>query len=154
MGDSKTSTRHQANIEERRDLAYQLYLGGATYREIGERLGLTVSGTQSLVRRALELRRDEQLKNREAMRTILVDRSERLFRAHYSKALKSDDGAISVKHGEFCLKLLDRLAKLTGADAPTQTEITVRTRTEVDDEIAKLAARLTEVAGSAPTPHE
>ena len=47
-----------------------------------------------------------------------------LIRAHYPNAVGTKDKPGSIKSAEFVLKVAERRAKLTGADAPARTELT------------------------------
>ena len=113
----------------------QLRSAGATFREIGETLGIDPTWARTLVIRALEA---SQYEAADLMRTQEGVRLDRLQRAHWAQALGGDAKASAV-----VLRCMDRRARLFGLDAPVQAavEVTVTT-SEIDAEVQSLVRLL------------
>lgn len=111
----KSSTKAEA--------AVALFLFGASYTEIKNQLGYSSAHrARNAVERALAASADSE-DDRDKARTIIRKQLRRLLAAHMPQA-------VDVKHKEQLaysartLAIIDRLAKLDGADAPTQIQIT------------------------------
>ena len=98
----------------RRLQAIQLRMGGASYRAIAERLG--VSDAQAFNDVKAELAKIAKLTSAEAehVRTIELERLDAMTLALWSKAEQGDQGAI-----DRLLRVMERRSKLMGLDAPT-----------------------------------
>src|SRR6186713_657770 len=92
----------------RRQQALDLRLAGATYRQIGERLGVSLpiawKHTQAALRQAPQEPAQE-------LRQIELARLDRLHMAHWSQALGGSTDAT-----DRVLKIMDRRARLLGLD--------------------------------------
>lgn len=95
--------------------AATLRAGGATFREIGEALGIDHTWARTLVLRALE---GAKYEGAEQMRTQEGLRLDRMQRAWWSQALNGD-----VKAAGVVLRIMERRARLFGLDAPVQLEV-------------------------------
>jgi len=95
--------------------AAQLRSAGATFREIGEALGIDGTWARQLVIRALEAAEYEAA---DLMRTQEGIRLDRLQRANWPAALGGDTQA-----GRLVLKIMERRARLFGLDAPAKVEV-------------------------------
>lgn len=118
--------------------AAQLRSGGATFREIGEALGIDHTWARTLVLRALEAAKYESA---ELMRVQEGLRLDRLQRAWWPAALNGD-----VKAAGIVMRVMDRRARLFGLDAPTQIEVT-QVPVEADVVDAELRTILGQLAG-------
>jgi hypothetical protein len=117
--------------EERDQRILQLFLAGATYRQIAAAVDL--SSTQSvheIVRRELSEAGRRRSVLLEEAKSIYQERSEALFKAHWGAALRGDH-----KSAEICRRLLDQQARLFGIAAP-EPEVE-----DEPDELAKLRSR-------------
>lgn len=120
--------------------AAQLRAAGATFREVGEALGIDHTWARTLVLRALESAKYEQA---DLMRTQEGMRLDRLQRAYWPQALNGDKHAAKI-----VLDVMRRRAILFGLNAPTKVEVSA----DVDAEIARLAAQLAADDAHADTP--
>jgi len=92
----------------------QLFVAGTTYQQIAKAVGLRSPGTvHDIVQKELagEAKRREVLTD-EAF-ALYQERTERLFRAHWGKALDGDH-----KSAEVCRKILAQQARMYGIDEP------------------------------------
>lgn len=115
--------------------AAQLRAAGASFREIGETLGIDHTWARTLVLRALEASTYEAA---DLMRVQEGGRLDRLQRAFWPQALAGDGKAALV-----ILRAMDRRARLFGLDAPVkvQTEVTYD-GAELEAEVMDLERRL------------
>ena len=100
--------RVRATIETQAEAA-KLRAAGATFREIGQALGIDHTWARTLVLRALEQSTHESAA---IMRTLEGERLDRLQRAAWTAALKGDLKAIDTVR-----RLMERRAALFGLDA-------------------------------------
>jgi hypothetical protein len=123
--------------EERDQRILQLFLAGATYRQIAAAVGL--SSTQSIheiVRRELADAGRRRSVLLEEAKSIYQERSEALFKAHWGAALRGDH-----KSAEICRRLLDQQSRLF---APAAESVKPSDDAEDEpDELSKLRARRT-----------
>lgn len=102
-----TSTRLERARRDARVMA--LFIGGATYRDIGERLGMSHTNVDKVVRREMA----KAAKRRDALADqalgVFIERTEALFKAHYPNALRGD-----YKSSVICDRVLARQARLYG----------------------------------------
>lgn len=122
---------------ERDQRILQLFLAGATYRQIAAAVGL--SSTQSIheiVRRELSDAGRRRSVLLEEAKAIYQERSEALFKAHWGPALRGDH-----KSAEICRRLLERQS--VAFAAPSETAKPTEDEEEPNDELAKLRARRT-----------
>lgn len=87
----------------------QLFIAGASYRQIGETLGMAHTNVDKVVRRemAKAARRRDALAD-EAL-GVFIERSEALFKAHYPRALRGD-----YRSSVICDRIIGRQARLYG----------------------------------------
>lgn len=133
----------RAERAERNALVLKLFLDGANYRQIGEQVRLSTSQVHRVVQRELAAaakRRD--LLTDEAL-AVCQERIERLFHAHWQKALDGD-----YRSADLCRKLLGQMARVYGIGAdvsplPAPTPIAEPDPADDDgpqDELSKLRA--------------
>lgn len=93
----------------------QLFVAGATYQQIAAAVGLKSQSTvHDIIQRELaDAARRRGLLSDEAF-AVFQERSERLFRAHWARALDGDH-----KSAEICRKLLAQQARMYGIDEVT-----------------------------------
>ena len=97
--------------EERKKLALALRLSGATFKVIGEQLGVDTQTATADVYEELEALGTEDLKT---MRVIYQSRLEQLLATRWAKAVDGDDNALVAVLG--ILDRVERLYGLNGAD--------------------------------------
>lgn len=101
-----------AERAERDQKILQLFLAGATYRQIGAAVGLrSTQSVHHVVQRELSsAARRRALLTDEAL-AVYQERVEALFRAHWGPALRGDH-----RSAEICRRLLGQQARLYGLD--------------------------------------
>jgi len=126
-----------AAVRQREALAVDLRAEGLTYREVGERLGITRQMATRVVKRGLAT----LVRERGAeMLALDNERVDMVWRAMWPHAR-----AGSAPHAMVCLKALERRARLFGLDAPTRAHITAHITPE---ETAALDAEIEELLGT------
>lgn len=126
---------------ERDAKALQLFVAGATYRQIGAMIGLrSPASVDRIIKKELASAAQRRaLLNDEAF-SIHQERTERLFNAYWAPALKGD-----VRAAEICRRLLHQESRLYGLDAQSDPAPPVTVDNYDDDEdadeLAKLRAR-------------
>lgn len=133
---NKTSKRI-AVAREREEQALELRKAGASYTDIGKRLGITRPAAYRAVVRALQKLNDKMAETGPVVRRLELERLDRLLLIAWRRLSQSngeDDAAL--RH---ILAIMDRRAKYLGLDAPTRIELQ---ETDVDKAIARELARL------------
>ncbi len=98
---------NQAERNKRNAQMLQLFIAGATYADIARAVGLKSEGTvHDVVQRELAFAAKRRGLLTDEAFAILQERTERLFRAHWVKALEGDH-----KSAEICRKILAQLAR-------------------------------------------
>jgi hypothetical protein len=135
---SKTEPRNVKATTETMVQAATLRSGGATFREIGDALGIDHTWARTLIIRALEA---AQYEAADLMRVQEGQRLDRLQRSWWPAALNGD-----VKAAGIVLRIMDRRARLFGLNAPEQIEVTqVPVEAEaMDAELRVILGRLAE----------
>ncbi|QGZ16652.1 DNA binding protein [Microbacterium phage Dewdrop] len=127
----------------RRTEALQLRMAGLSYEAIGERLGISRQAASQMIQRALdhaELQGVHQLRAEENAR---LDRAQM---AIWGDVLKGDLKAISA-----FLSISNARAKLNGLYAPTQVQMSMTIRQEMEDALSNLE---TLILHEAPAPKQ
>lgn len=107
MTDTPTPTRAERAKRDARVL--QMYIAGATYRDIGERLGMSHTNVDKVIRREMaKAAKRRDLLADQALATF-VERTEAIFKAHFPNALRGD-----YKASVICDRILARQARLYG----------------------------------------
>ena len=133
MSDGSKDQR-KYEVAKRRAQALELRISGMSYRAIADALSCADSTAYELVQSAL---REIPAANVELLRTE-HDAMIRLLMLKLKPRIdKGEPRAIEV-----ATKLLERLAKLWGLDAPTRKVLEVITESVVDEAIAALEAEL------------
>lgn len=110
----------------------QLRLAGATYREIAEAMDCSVSTAKRRCEASLaEIGKQE----REMLRSLEVDRLDRLQRAVWADAIQGDLPSI-----DRALKIIDQRSKLLGLNAPTQVDISGGVDIDLDSTVNRIMA--------------
>lgn len=113
---------------------------GATYTQIGEKLGLTKAGAYDAVHRAIEKHRAAVKEDVGEVVAIELERLDSLYAVVYQQAVAGNHGAL-----DRCLSIAARRAKLLGLDAPTRQELSgAIDLTDTRSALAALAAALPE----------
>lgn len=105
------------------EAAVALFVFGASYTEIKNKLGYSSAHrAKNAVERALAASADSE-DDRDKARTVIRKQLRRLLAAHMPQAVDVKN-ANQLAYSARTLAIIDRLAKLDGADAPTQVVIT------------------------------
>lgn len=116
MSESNTSARRLKSAERRR-IAVERRLGGDTYEQIAERLGVTRQAAFALVKQALtDLNAQTSLEAAE-LRRLELERLEFMRRAIWAQVVAGDVQAV-----DRALKISKRISEITGMDAPVKHE--------------------------------
>lgn len=132
----------RAAARQQRDArALQLFLAGASYRQIADAIGVKSSSTvHNIVQRELKEANERRKLLADEAFAMYQERTERLFQAHWGLALQGDH-----KSAAICQRLLTAQSRLYGLDAdstlPAPTPTVELARDEVEDELAHLRAR-------------
>ncbi|SNS59352.1 hypothetical protein [Rhodococcoides kyotonense] len=134
MADRNKSRRATASVQQKQERALALLLEGKTNDEIAKAVGYRDrSGAHRAITAALERHAKTREDLADQALTIIHERLEKLLSQFTGQALMGD-----VQAGNLVLKIIDRYAKLYGADAPTKIDATITTRSEIDDQIEAL----------------
>lgn len=113
----KASPRDAARIENE-EKAIALRIGGASYKEIGQRLGLSCSAAHKMVMRVLEKDQKKTAEDRERLLQMELMRLDRMQLGLWSQAKSGNQGAV-----DRVLRIQERRAKYLGLDAPSRREL-------------------------------
>ena len=134
---------------ERRKLALEMRARGLPYREIGEQLGVSMQAAHRLVVTALEALRTETGEAAADLRTLELERCDKMLAGLWEAATSGDTGAVSA-----ALRVAERRSRLLGLDAPQKAEVSgpagqpiALEATRLDDAdlraLAEIASRVT-----------
>ena len=118
MTESKTSPRKLTALE-RENKSLELRLTGATYQQIGDALGFTKQAAYNAVIRAIGKLNDKIMENAEQVKSLELQRLDKLYTTMYRRALQGEYGAV-----DRCLRIMERRAKYHGLDAPIKQDLT------------------------------
>lgn len=119
-GQDKNSITQPGNVKQQTEVmvqASQLRAAGATFREVGEALGIDPTWARTLVLRALEAAKYEAA---DLMRVQEGQRLDRMQRSVWRDAVNGDIAAVNT-----VLRIMDRRARLFGLDSPVKVDATV-----------------------------
>jgi hypothetical protein len=149
----KASPRDAARIENE-EKAIALRIGGASYKEIGQRLGLSCSAAHKMVMRVLEKDQRKTAEDRERLLQMELMRLDRMQLGLWPQAKAGNQGAV-----DRVLRIQERRAKYLGLDAPQRHELAGKEGGPIEyaDYRAALEQRLALIAertGEAAVPGE
>ena len=104
---------------ERRKQAVVLRIAGATYQQIGDRIGVNKQRAYQLVKQALGETKRLTAESAEELKGIELERLDALCTAMWPDAMKGDEQKV-----DRVLRIMKRRAELLGLDAPIRQEIT------------------------------
>jgi hypothetical protein len=137
--------------------ALELRADGASYRQIAERLGVSISTAWTCVERGLDRTRREPADRLRVLEGERLDRLQdaavQVLQARHvvvsgGKVVKGADGSPLVDHGptlaavRTLLAVQERRAKLFGLDAPVKVDAKLLTIDELDRQIAQVQAEM------------
>jgi hypothetical protein len=121
--ESATSGR-RSKARTQEDKAFDLRILGNSYREIGRQLGVSGAAAHKMVKRVLEDLAQSTTDKAIELRRIETRRIEAMLKNMLPKAMKGKQ-EINMKAVDRVVKLMDRMAKLWGLDAPVKVDATV-----------------------------
>lgn len=116
--ESATSAR-KVKGAERTVEAIALRQAGLTYRQIGERLGITEQGAHNSVTRAMQRMNAKIADEVPELRRLELERLDRMLLAIWPQVVGGNFGAI-----DRALRIMERRARLCGLDAPIKSDLT------------------------------
>jgi|SRR5690625_3048366 len=116
----------------RRVKAISLALAGLSYAQIGEQLEISETGARNLVMRTLTQAENQAVDERRAVENTRLDRAQA---AIWSQVLEGDHKAISS-----FLRISDQRAKINGLYAPTNVNLNVSVKNEMETALEELEA--------------
>lgn len=133
--------KNEVELAERRRKAVEMRKAGCSYDEIAQALGFSNSGNAyHTVHKALKATYREPA---EELRTLELERVDRLMRAIWPQAIKGDVDAI-----DRVLKIMSRRARLLGLDCSPTPLVPETSNVEHGSSIAELESRLIGLIGS------
>ena len=114
---SPTSNR-RTEAAERRKQAMALRIAGASFAQIGERLGVSAQAAHKMIVVSLAEIAKQTAESAEQLRAIELQRLDALQAALWADAMRGDE-----QKTDRVLKVMTRRATLLGLDAPTKQEI-------------------------------
>lgn len=120
MTDANAPTaKRKVTAAERRQQAINLRMGGKTFQQIGEQLGITKQSAHSLVITALKEISTKTAESAEELRRMEMERLDFMRNAIWGQVINGDVLAI-----DRALRISKRMAELLGLDAPTKSDVT------------------------------
>jgi hypothetical protein len=162
---ARPNSAPRVDAAERDARALELRAAGANFRQIADRLGVSVSTAWKCVDRGLAATRHEPAAKLRALERERLDRltvqAVQVLQARHvvvsgGKIIVGDDGRPLVDHGptlaaiNTLVRLMERRARLEGLDEPTRADITAKVHAEVysvgalDRQLEQLTAELAE----------
>lgn len=114
----------------RRVQAMRLRVAGLTYEQIGERLGITSSGALALVKRTLERAENVNVQQERELENQRLDVAQSVI---WARVLEGDIKAIDAY-----LRISNHRIRINGLAAPTQIDISMGVRHEMEEALANL----------------
>jgi DNA-binding CsgD family transcriptional regulator len=120
MTDANAPTApRKVKAAERKKQALARRIGGWTFAQIGEELGISTQAAYNLVKSALAETNAKTAEEAEILRRLELERLDTMRSAIWGLVLKGDVQAI-----DRALRISKRMSELTGIDAPAKTDIT------------------------------
>lgn len=118
-GSSQVTRPDQLLVAERRRKAFALRKGGASYQEIADALGVSVSTANAYVLEVLKQLREQVKEDAEEIKALELMRLDQMWLALEGQIRKGHLQAI-----EKGIKVMERRSKFLGLDSPVKTAIT------------------------------
>jgi len=116
---SKKLKERSEAVQERAIKALELRIAGATYRQIGQELGVSHVVVFENVEWALAERAEQRRAAADSLVQLELERLEKMTLALWPAVKRGDEKAINTM-----VRVMDRRARLLGMDAPAKTDIT------------------------------
>ena len=126
-GVGRPKGRTDASAAERRQLALNLKVRGASLEQIARELDVTVHTASDIVRNAVRYRAKEEALNAEELRTIGHARYEALIRRMWTRAFPRDPNAEpDYKAVDSILRTIKQDAVMMGYESPQKHDLDIR----------------------------
>lgn len=103
--------------------ALELRMAGATYQEIGDRLGFTRQRAYAIIKEELSKLNEERANTRESLRSLMNERYDKMLRKLWrNSGVDDDDSDVDIPLLDRVFRVLDAQTKLNGLDAITDKE--------------------------------
>lgn len=135
MGAVHKTRANSARVAEQQIQCYELRRFGMSIRDIAKETSLSVGTVTNRIN--AEIAR-VVLPLADEVRKLELDRLNRWLEKLNAQIEDDDTGARTARNVEVAVKVSERIAKLTGADAPQQVEATVVQVTQEDIALASL----------------
>lgn len=135
---SPTTNRRTA-AAERAKQAVNLRIAGATFAQIGERIGVSTQAAHKMVVKHLDETRRLTAESAEQLRDMELKRLDAMQAALWPDAMRGDEQKV-----DRVIRIMGRRAALLGLDAPAKQEITytdAELNGAIERELAQLAGR-------------
>lgn len=151
-GDTKAETAAQARARQQKTLEHEdaarlaqvvnLHIAGFSLADIGAAIGATAQEVDRMLANDTARYVRSQPALRTYVRNYISGKYTKLLEAVWDTAVDQTAAADQkLAHQDRAVRLLERMAKLHGADAPTQTEVTVDVIPENVDKMVQLLSR-------------
>lgn len=114
---------HQIQAEERRWEALELRKRGLSFREIAKRMGIHFTTAHQHVNHALDELRERTKQSAEQLRTIEIEKLDRLEADLSTRLEGCTDDQDGAKLAAVMIKITESRRKLLGLDAPQKMEV-------------------------------
>lgn len=122
-GQGGKATASAIEAYNNRQAALELRMGGATYQEIGEKLGFTRQRAFAIIKEELSKLNEERANTRESLRSLMNERYDKILRKLWNNSgVDNDDGEVDIPLLDRVFRVLDAQTKLNGLDAITDKE--------------------------------
>ena len=122
--------QRRAKQSARRTEALTLRLAGLSYEQIGTKLGIQEDSARDLVERTLSTAHNRAADSEREVENARLDRAQA---AIWTRVLEGDLKAVDT-----FLRLSQRRARMNGLDAPTNINVSVNVRAEMEQALATL----------------
>lgn len=139
-----TSKRTDAVNALRRGEMLDMWLRGHTYRQIATHFDLADHATVvRQVQREIRDRAEQRADLADQAIELQLQRIEQILQTHMRIATNENEPLHAARSARIALEAIDRLNRMLGLDQPQRHEVTVTTVDAIDQEIARLTAKLT-----------
>jgi hypothetical protein len=136
-------------IRERQGQAIVLRRSGASYRDIGRSLGVSHEQARQDILASLQRIDDEYAQDRTLLRTLMLERYDRMLLSYWEKALGGDYQAATT-----VLSIMAAIRRITGLDPKEPVIIDNRTQVLRIEDFAGSALETLEALGYAVNGHQ
>jgi len=126
MDAKSPTTQRKLTAAQRRDQALQRRIGGFTFQEIGDELGITRQSAHGLVVTALKELNEKTMESAEELKRVMKEQLAAMTYAIWGQVLAGDLGAVAAMD-----RIQKRLAALDGLDAAKKLNLDGKVINEV-----------------------